>query len=342
MPPYYPALHQGLTPAKNSHLARMQPILTYIEAVPRRQPSNAFGPPLATLPLLGRSVVATVLLPDPRRQDGTAYLGLLHCVNDTGTLKVLLDSLGELLRAQGCRRVIGPTGLSPHLGSGLLQDYWSDVPPLHTPYNPPYMPEVVGHVLRPLARSQLYHLDVPPESPPTAATPAKLTPLDPSRLSSDLLPLFVTACPAWPRADFPPPDEAEAEFLLRQLGPWPLWGWLAELDDKPVGFVLLQPDLAPHLKQAGGGRRWWWRLWLAWAARRRTRQGRLLFMAVSPEQRRQGVGSQLLRQALALAREQGWQRLTSGPIPSVGPANKFLQHHGATPRQTYLLYQQDL
>lgn len=224
----------------------------------------------------------------------------------------------------------------------MLQDYWSEVPPQHTPYNPPYMPEVVGHVLQPLARSQLYHLDILPEPPPAAANPASLTPLDPSRLSSELLSLFATACPPWPRADFPPPDEVEAEFLLWWLGQWPLWGWLAEVDDKPVGFLLLQPDLAPHLKRAGGGCRWWWRLWLAWAARRQTRQGRLLFMAVLPEYRRRGIGSQLLRQALSAAGEQGWQRLTIGPIPSAGPANKFLQHHGAAPRQTYLLYQQNL
>lgn len=107
---------------------------------------------------------------DPRRREGTAYLALLHCVNDPESLDRLLGRLAEALSARGCRRVIGPIGLSPHLGSGLLQDCWGQLPPLHTPYNPPYVPEVVGSAMRPLDRARLYHLEVPTEplSPPPA------------------------------------------------------------------------------------------------------------------------------------------------------------------------------
>ncbi|MBN1217876.1 MAG: hypothetical protein JXM69_03020 [Anaerolineae bacterium] len=130
--------------------------------------------------------------------------------------------------------------------------------PLHTPYDPPYMPEIVGLVMRPFARSQLYQLDIPLELPPAPARPAKLLPLVPHRLTTNLLPLLAAACPTW--ADFPPPDAAETAFLFRWVGRWPLFGWLAEVNQQPVGFILLQPDLAPYLRRAKGGHNLLWRV----------------------------------------------------------------------------------
>ena len=121
-------------------------------------------------------------------------------------------------------------------------------------------------VLSPLARSRLYRLEVPDELPPAPSSRANLVPLEPDRLAADLLPLLIAACPAW--AGFVPPDAEEAGFLLNWLGQWPLFGWLAEVDLEPVGFVLLQPELAPRLRRGGGGRNPLWRLWLTWAGRR--------------------------------------------------------------------------
>jgi GNAT superfamily N-acetyltransferase len=333
-PPYYPALLRELEPGRNPHLARLASLFVQIEALQRRR---------ATLPQgldsvgLQHPIVMAVALGDARRPDTAAYLSLLRCVNDTDTLKRLLDYLLENLAAKGYHRLIGPTGLSPHLGTGLLQDYWDVVPPLYTPYAPPYMPEVVGLVLRPFARSQLYHLDIPAELPPAPSVQARLLPFDPARLVTNLLPLLAAACPTW--ADFPPPDVEEAAFLLRWLSRWPLHGWLAEIDDQPVGFILLQPDLAPRVRLARGGRNLFWRAWLAWAKSRPTRHGRVLFGAVLPNWRGQGIGSQLLHQAIRTASQQGWQSLTFGPFPTMAPGVKFLKHRGAEARQTYLLYQ---
>jgi GNAT superfamily N-acetyltransferase len=288
---------------------------------------------------LERTVAAAVALIDPRRQDRTAYLGLLHCINNVDTLGRFLDGAAELLRPRGVRRLIGPTGLSPHLGSGLLQDHWQQTPPLHTPYDPPYLPEMADIVLSPLARSRLYRLNLPDVIPAAPAGRAQLAPLEPARLAGDLLPLLAAACPNW--AGSIPPDAAEAGFLLAWLTPWPLFGWLAEVDSEPVGFVLLQPDLAPRLRRANGGRNPLWRLWLAWAGRRPVRHGRLLFGGVLPEWRGQGIGSQLLHQAQMTGRELGWQSLTIGPAPTGAAANKFLAHHGAKAEQSYGLYQRE-
>lgn len=326
-----------MAPERNSHLARLKPLLIYTEARSRRQSASQFGAPAA---IFEAPVAATVALSDPRRQDGTAYLALLRCINDADSLKQHFMYVSETLSHRGFRKIIGPTGLSPHLGSGLLQDCWNHLPPLHTPYNPPYLPEIVSNVLRVRSHSRLYHLEVGSELPATPQTPAKLLPLEPARLATKLLPLLVAACPSW--LDFAPPDAEEAAFLLRSLERWPLFGWLAQVETEPAGFVLLQPDLAPQLRRAKGGRNLLWRLWLAWACHRPVRQGRILFGAVLPRWQGQGIGRQLLHQAVTTARQQGWESLSIGPLPGTSSTGKFLEHFGAEPRQSYQLYHRDL
>jgi len=337
VPPYYPALRRALEPAHNRHLARLNPVPIYVEALPRRR--NRSRSALAS-PVFEQSVAAAVVLIDPRRQDGVAYLALLHLINDVETLEWLLEYLAEPLLSRGYHRIIGPTGLSPHLGTGLLQDYWSILPPLHTPYNPPYLPEIADIVLHRRSHSRLYHLQIPPELPVRGDSRVEIAPLELARLASDLLPLFAEACPSW--LNFAPPDVEEAIFLLRWLGNWPLFGWLAQVESQPVGFVLLQPDISPFLRWARGGRNPLWRLWLAWASRRPVRCGRLLYLAVLPGWRKRGIGSRLLYQAMLTAKQQGWQSFSIGPLPGTIAAAKFLENRGAQPQQTYLLYQKDL
>lgn len=337
-PPYAPTLGRNFNPTRNPHFSRLKAIPLWLEALPRRAAPNA-APSFSGV-AIEQGVAAALALIDPRRTDACAHLAWLHCANDADSLARLLDVFSERLASLGVRRLIGPTGLSPHLGSGLLQDCWHLRPPLHTAYNPPYLPELAGNVWRPRSSARLFHLPVLPQLPAAAPSPARLLPLNPARLAGDLLPLLAAACPPW--LDFPPPDALEAEFLLRQFSPWPLWGWLAAANGEPAGFILLQPDLAPRLRRANGGRNPLWWLWLRWASRRPAGQGRVLFAAVLPRYRQQGIGRQLLHQALADAKARGWDSLAIGPLPTTAPGSRFLQHFGAEARQTYLLYQRDL
>jgi GNAT superfamily N-acetyltransferase len=338
-PPAYTAFRRALEPARHPHLARLNPLFVSVEALPRRRSQQVRAQPVSAGVSFEQPVAAAIALVDSRRHDQTAYLAWLKVANDPECLERLLDALREPLLARGITRLLGPTGLSPQLGSGLLQDHWADLPPLHTPYNPPYLPEVAASALRVRSSARLFQLDVPP-LPPNSSGMAELLPFAPQRLAGDLLPLLINACPPW--LDLAPPDELEAHFILDWLSYWSLSGWLAQVDGQPAGFVLLQPDLAPRLLRAHGGRRPWWRLWLAWAKQRPVPAGRLLFGGVLPERRGQGLGRQLLHQALAVAHQHGWRSLTVGPIPTTAPAVGFLEYHQAQPRQTYVLSQTEL
>lgn len=339
VPPYYPALRQAVEAKHNPHLDRLSALPIHLEALIRRQQSSQ-DQPLTFGYNLEQPVAASIILTDPRRTDSVAYLALLRVVNSGACLTHLLEGLREPLRSRGVTKLIGPTGLSPHLGAGLLQDYWDTLPPLYTPYNPPYLPEVAGAVMRARSQARLYQFDVPTAAPEQPEAHINLIPFQPERLALDLLPLLQTACFAW--LNFPPPDVLEAQFLLRWISHWPLTGWLAQVDHQPVGFILLQPDFAHVLHRAKGGRSPWWRLWLSGASRRPAKAGRILYLAVLPEWQGRGVGRRLLKKAFTVRQKRGWTTLSVGPVPATEPAGQFLVRFGAEAKQAYRLYEWDL
>ena len=334
VPPYYPAVRHALH-GPEPHVTRLSPHWLYLEALPRPRGNLAAGS--GSFPAAGgwtRPVAAAALLHDPRERGGIWTLGLLRCANDEETLNQLLEAAATESKAQ---TFSGPSHLSPYLGTGALASHWHLLPPLHTPYNPPYLPALLGSVMEQAGTATLYQMEIPADTDLQAtAGPALLQPLDPTRLASELLPLLIAACSPW--RSFPPPDSMEATFLLRWLEQWPLNGLVALVDEEPVGFVLLQPDLAPCLQRAGGGRNLLWRLWLQRAARSPAKRGRLLFGAVLPQWRKQGIGRQLLHATLIHARKQGWETITAGPLPATAPAVYSLTSWKATPRQTYHHY----
>lgn len=338
VPPFYPQLRHALQPGRTPHLDRQAPLLIHLEALPGRRRSDQGGWTTSGL-AMEEGVAAAVFLVDPRRQDRTAHLALLRCVNDEESLERLLAAAMEPLWARGCRRILGPMALSPHLHQGLLQDHFHLLPPLHTPYNPPYLPELVEGLMEPVSTARLFEVAVsgPAERP---EGPARLVPCTAAELATVPLSLWAAATADW--GDFPAPDAPEVAFLSQWVGIWPVWGWLAVVGEQPVGFVWLQPDLAAQLRRARGGRPLPWRWWLRWRSRRPVSAGRLLWGGVLPAWRGQGIGTQLWRQALATAWEQGWRTLTVGPLPEPSPGAGFLQKRGASPRQRYALYATEL
>lgn len=328
-----------MDPRRNPHLARMSPHFAYVEANVRdRNPNSARTGQSAGASMLFEIPRATAaLLSDPRQGGKTVYLSAFKCANDEPALARLLDHLAGAMNRSGSKRLVGPIGLSAHVNSGVLTDHWDQWPPWHTVYNPPYLPEIMDNAMRPLAQKRLYNLNVPEEPISSAATKATLQPLTVEQLAGPLLALFNEATTY--SSVFPPLDSVEARFLLRWLGLETLFGWKAEVNDVPAGFILLQPDLGPLMRLASGGRYPWWRLWLQVKMRRPVRQGRLLFGAVDPVWQRQGIGRQLLLHALNKSRYLGWQSISAGPVPEGSQAAKLFAGLGGRARQSYQLYE---
>ncbi|WP_420640793.1 GNAT family N-acetyltransferase [Candidatus Leptofilum sp.] len=325
-----------LNPAKQPHLARLQPVFHYFDGLRRKQQQSLTATP--ALASFETPLVANMLLHDPRRDDRTAYLAHLHCANSKAAFLAYQDSIIEDLVNRGIRRLFGPVSLLPHLGSGALTSHWQLPPPQHTPYNPPYLPEVLARRMQPIAETILYTFDIPPNSASVPASPVKLRPLDSAQLGGNLLPLLAALCQN--PVGFSPPDALEAQFWQQWLGPQ-LHGWVAWIEEQPVGLVLLLPDLAARLRRYRGGRGLWW-LGLTAVRHRPVPTGRVLLGGVLPAWRGQGIGRQLWRQTIQSAQAAGWQKLTIGPVWKEGTAVPFLHHHRAIPQQTYQLYERTI
>lgn len=347
-PPDYARLRREFDPRRNDHLARLDADLLTIDAQHRtgvsRSRTDQQEIPLTSV--FERTLVAAVAVSDPRRKGKTAHLALPHLSADKEAFDTLYYHLVESFTARGIHRVIAPVGLSPHLGSGLLIDSWDEWPPLHTPSNPPYLPELMDARFRPLQDGRIYRLATPAQLPVMSSGPATVNPFDPARLADDLLPLLIAATENG-TAGFPPPDAAETAFLLRMLASRDLRGFLAEIDGTAAGFALVGPDDAGRFRATDGGRSWWRRGLYAAKARlpgnNRVASGRVFFAAVLPAWRRQGIGAQLWDHVLAWAGECGWASLTIGPLwraaSGMSAAETFVAKRAAEARQTYRLYE---
>ena len=310
-----------------------QPV--YLEALPRRRPS-AYAPdnqPMLAGAVFEQLVAAAVLLCEPAV--ATAYLSMLHCVNDEETLDRLLGVAMERAAAAGCARLVGPCGPLPGWGGGALRNHFDRLPPLHTPYTPPYLADLLAASMEVCQEQVLLALPVAAAGA-LAPGPAVLTPLALPELASLHLPLLAAALA--PHSDTAELPSDAAALLLQWIGVYPVTGWLAEVDGAPAGFVVMQPDLAPLVQRTGGGRWLPWRWCGRWAQRRPTRRGRLLFGGVAPTWQSRGVGRQLLAQALHYAAAAGWSELVCGPFTIDTPVVVWLQQAGARVEQHYALY----
>ena len=339
-PPHHRALRLLISPHRSRFLTRLQPGFLQLEAYASRRAADnehlqaniAFSGSL-----MEETVAAVALLGAANRSDRTAYLGLLHCVNDLECLDRLLDSAAEYFREAGYRRMVGPTALSPHLGRGLLTDSFDRVPPLHTPYNPPYSPELFARAMEPLYTEQLYSVPVSPIEPvaPTGIVTLRQAPFRQMAGKYAHLMQEVLA-----DAEFPAPDLDEVRFMQRWTGVWPTRAWIAAVDNQPVGFLVLQGDHAPLALSTGGGR-FGARTWLRWRAQRGARSGRLLWGGVRSAWRQQGIGWLLWQEMHRYAAGQGWQQVTIGPLRPQSAAAATLLRWGARPQQSYQIYQRE-
>lgn len=338
VPPDYATLQRLIARSASPLWRDEQAQLIYLEALPRRNGTGGpgLGQPLLAGAVFEEAVAASLLLFSPSHGDGTAYLGLLRCVNDEETLERLLGAAMEAAAGYGCVRLVGPVGPIPAWESGALSSHFHTTPPLHTPYNPPYMPDLLASTMAPLLETALYHLPVR-KLENAANSPARLEPLTVAHIDRMLLPLIAAALA--PHAGVPDVSQREVDILQQWIGAWPTAGWLAKIDGQPVGLVLVQPDHAALERFTRGGRRLPWRWYGAWARRRPTASGRLLLGAVAPAWRHHGIGQQLLAQVLRHAQAAGWQSLTCGPYMPGSEAARLVQRFGAQPEQRYTLYE---
>jgi hypothetical protein len=189
-PPFYPDYRWAIDPGRNPQFARMDPRFLLTTGVRRStRPSAKTDVYEIDQTVTGdfkfdRPVAASILLFPPNSPNKTALLALLRFVNDPESLERHLDLVAEQLLEDGYSRLVVPSGIPPYLNSGLLVDRWNLLPPLHTPNNPPFMPDLISEFLQPGELSRLYHIGIPGAAHPGTAKARKHCSVASERIAS--------------------------------------------------------------------------------------------------------------------------------------------------------------
>ena len=347
-PPVYSFLESTLVHRRDPLMNTYRPDLLAVEAVTRQSFSTNIGG--MVMPTgMGDSIVAQALALHDRRVDpATTFLAMMAFANDEETLDRLLDSTWQSAATHGAQRIVAPAQWAPSFSSGLLLDHFHVLPPLHTPYNAPFVPELMQGAMEPLQHSLLWYLEVA-HAPTASALPqgVQIESFDVDRLAGDLLPLAQAA--AVTAAVLEPPTVDEVRFALRMwtalaIGA-PLAGRLVTVDGAPIAFYVTQADVGAMLRRLRGGRPLWARSLLALRPRFhrhwRSVEGRVLLAACMPHADERSVAQAMIDDLGARARGMGWRTLTIGPLPEGAAIAQVLANAGAIARQRYALFVQE-
>lgn len=242
------------------------------------------------------------------------WFGWFECYNDQEAATALLRCAGEHIRSLGpYTAMFGPANFTTNDECGLLIENFSQ-PVLLMVYNKDYYQRLIeGSGLGFEKAMDLYSWYSNPDLIQSeGGLPAKLVRVvektkerngikirkpDPKRLREELAHIRNIWTSAWEKNwGFQPPTDLELDYLFKDLKDYvePDLGRFAEIDGKPVGFLLALPDMNQVLKIAYPHPKkpeiitllqilWHWKI------RPKITGQRILLMGVLPEYRGKGV-----------------------------------------------------
>jgi GNAT superfamily N-acetyltransferase len=147
---------------------------------------------------------------------------------------------------------------------------------------------------------------------------------------------------------FVPFTEREFEFMTHELKPilMPEFVWLAEVEGKPVGFILCLPDINEALGKINGRlTTFGWPIGLAKLLyyKSRIKRVRLVALGVLPQYRRNGIAEMLVLRTIEEAMiKRGFVGEASLILENNQLMNRFLAAIGAVKNKTYRIYRRGL
>jgi hypothetical protein len=323
---------------------------------PRRNPSWQGRRAVFFAVRCGSRVVARggVIAPGivPQHADA-ATLVMPDFVDDPAASCALFDTLFEQARSYGAGELIGPMNPDIHHDIGIQVDGFAHRNAVFMGYQPPYYSEhMVAAGFAVLADFEAWHLDASTcEADPRLETLAqrversgrlRIRTADPKRFDDELLVFHRLYSASF--ADhwgFVPPTWEEFTFIASDLRYVLRRGMalVAELDGKPVGFVLAMPDLHAIVPRHARGRLSPWVLARTLWSWRSLKDARIMLAGVLPEHRRLGVHLPLFWRLRSGLLDLGISRAEiSWVLQENGPMRRALPLLGARPAKTYRLY----
>jgi GNAT superfamily N-acetyltransferase len=195
---------------------------------------------------------------------GTGMFGYFDA-EDEATAHALLTRAEDWLRGEGMTRVVGPISLSVWEEPGLLVRGQDHAPMIMMGHHPAhYRDWIEGAGYRVTKTLLTYDLDVRREFPPLVQrivasgernARIRVRPVDKSRWDEEVRTVLAILNDAWSRNwGFVPFTEAEIAYAGKKLRPLihEDLNMIAELDGRPVAFMLTFPDVNHVLQRTGG------------------------------------------------------------------------------------------
>ena len=330
----------------------------------QKHPFYEHGDAALFLARTGGEIVGRIMASDDPKynalhQSNVGCFGMFESIDDQEVANALIDAAAAWLRQSGRDEIMGPIDYSTNYLCGLLVDGFQFPPTLLTSHNPPYYealiegwgfekamdlyawglvdPTQAATRLRRLASSLKKRSDV-------TIRPARL-----ADFREEARRIREIYNQAWRNNwGFVPFTEKEFEFMTQELKPIlvPDLVWLAEIEGKPVGFILCIPDINEALRKING-RLTTLGLPIGLAKllyyQRRIKRVRLVALGVIPRYRRNGIAEMLVLRTIEEAMiKRGFVGEASLIMENNQLMNRFLAAIGLEKEKTYRIYRRRL
>ncbi|MEY2496799.1 MAG: hypothetical protein QOD12_355 [Verrucomicrobiota bacterium] len=331
------------------------------EFLSRKHPFFEHGDAALFLARAGGEIVGRIMASDDPNYNslhGTnlGCFGLFESIDDQEVANALFEAAAGWLRARGRNEIMGPIDYSTNYVCGLLIDGFKFPPTLLTSHNPPYY----GALLERWGLEKTMDFYAWWFANPTDAA-ARLRRLagalqkrggdvtyrqvDLRNITAEGRRIREIYNQAWSNNwGFVPFTEKEFDFMTKELKPIVESELvrLAEVEGKPVGFILCVQDINVALRKING-RLTTFGLPIGLAKllyhKSRIKTVRLVALGVVPKYRRHGIAEILVLRIIEEAMiKRGWTGECSLILENNTMMNRFLEAIGAEKYKTYRIY----
>lgn len=294
------------------------------------------------------------------------FFGAFEVYDDPEAARALLDTAAEYVRALGYDALRGPATFSTNEECGILIEGFDEPPVVLMPYNPPYYQRLVEAAPGFEKVMDLYSYYITFQAINNSSKLEKLlritqqnnarhkivvrTP-DTRHLDREFQLLKDIYNHAWDKNwGYVPFSSPELDEMVKDLGQYfePRLTFFAEIENKPVGFMLALPDLNQVLLKAypRPGKpeplALLQLLW-HWKVRSKITRIRIMLMGVQEGYRGIGVESAMFVEAYRAAQALGWHVGDGGwVLETNGPMQRLVEAYNSTIYKRYRFYERPL
>jgi len=331
--------------------------------ISHRHPFFEHGDATFFVAMRGGEPVGRISVSDDPRCNGAhatniGCFGMFECIDDQNVADALLQTAAQWLAERGRTSMMGPIDYSTNYPCGLLIDGFDTPPKVMMNHNPPYYRTLIERAGLSKAKD-LYAWWFDQDGPLEQIAPrldqlAKRFRIRIRSLQKKHLAAEMERCrslynevweDAWQSVPFSESEFSEVVKNLRRVT-YPDLALLAEVDDQPVGIVIVIPDVNEAIAPLNGRLTNWglpinlarllWRL-------PRVKTARLAVLGVQNGYRRRGVAELLILQVMRNARDAGFRAAElSWTLEDNTLVNQLIQRAGGNRYKTYRVFEQPL